>query len=888
MSVLLPLLLCIPALTLNGGQADESYLVKIDLPTRDHLYRLVELDTPVLEDRGIYAFAEANNIQLELIGKAGFTYEIVDESPSERYYYLVHLIHHKDPAPLNAFGEVLHFDGETALLRTPEAEPEGLFSGRWELKRLGETALTIKHPNEWHHSRTFTKDPMVEEILAAVSQDSVTAHIQRLQDFVTRYSYTDSCISASNWLHDKFLSFGIDSVYKHHFASSYADNVIATMPGAISPELIYIICGHYDSISEDPWNDAPGADDNGSGTAAVIEAARVMSGYVFDATVKFIAFAGEEQGLVGSEYYAAMAREQGDSIIGVLNFDMIGYGGYSLEMRSVGNEPSEWLVDFMIACRDTYVVEQRVQKVITSGGSWSDHASFWDEGYDALCGIETEATPFYHTTGDRIETLNLAFATNCSRVGIATLASLALPFIPTEPCITLRTHGIDDSGANNNGRADPGETVDMVTTLKNRGIEATNVEAVLREDDPYITLIDSLSAFGDMAQGDTVNNACDPYTFSADLETPLGHIATVTLHITADGGYENDQSFTIKVGDITTLPSGPDSYGYYAFDNTDLGYTECPPYDWYELALPGPGTIINEISDVDNEWTMRSLPFTFTYYGMNCSSISISSNGWLCFDSTDGSYHTNYPIPHHLGPPAIVAPFWDDLRTDYHGDVYEYYDEANHRYIIEWKEITHGSSDLWESFQVILYDPTHHITGTGDGEIVVQYERVDAPDGCTVGIENHAEDDGTQYLYNGTHHQYGAPIEAGRAIKFTTDPPEELGVENGKDGLGSIVPTYQLFQNYPNPFAASTSISYSVPGAKGESGGAASRWVILSVYDAAGRLVRTLVDGEQSPGRHRATWDGKDSSGKPVANAVYFSMLRSGSFKSVVKMVVLK
>ena len=97
-------------------------------------------------------------------------------------------------------------------------------------------------------------------------------------------------------------------------------NIEATIKGLDSEsDEIYLICGHYDSVSR-----SPGADDDGSGTVGVMAAAKVMSTYTFNHTIRFVTFSGEEQGLLGSKVYAEESYEKGENIV-ALNLDMIGY-----------------------------------------------------------------------------------------------------------------------------------------------------------------------------------------------------------------------------------------------------------------------------------------------------------------------------------------------------------------------------------------------------------------------------------------------------------------------------------------------------------------------------------------------------------------------------------
>ncbi len=205
-------------------------------------------------------------------------------------------------------------------------------------------------------------------------------------------------------------------------------NVVATKNAESSEQVI--ICGHFDCTSNDPYNRAPGADDNASGTAAVLEAARVLSGYNFNRVIKFACFSGEEQGLFGSGEYATDAKFSGADIYGVLNFDMIGYVDSPPEdIDLIGDYDSEWLVDFTIECADAYTPSLPTLKVINPNETYSDHASFWRAGYSALCGIEDNnvSYPYYHTVGDTIGNLSQQFASDVVRLAVAAIAELAIP-----------------------------------------------------------------------------------------------------------------------------------------------------------------------------------------------------------------------------------------------------------------------------------------------------------------------------------------------------------------------------------------------------------------------------------------------------------------------------
>ena len=210
-------------------------------------------------------------------------------------------------------------------------------------------------------------------------------------------------------------------------------NVIATKQGTTDPDQQVIICGHMDNRSQTPETNAPGADDNGSGTTAVIEAARIFTQYNFEKTIKFCLWTGEEQGLLGSAAYAAEAFDRGDDIIGVFNFDMIawdgngdgsvefhtGTGGSSIEL---GNALSEVVTDYEITLNPD---------IITYGATGaSDHASFWDYNYPAMLGIEdysSDFNPYYHTTGDNMSHLDTGMFYEFTKAAVGGAATLAIP-----------------------------------------------------------------------------------------------------------------------------------------------------------------------------------------------------------------------------------------------------------------------------------------------------------------------------------------------------------------------------------------------------------------------------------------------------------------------------
>ncbi len=337
-------------------------------------------------------------------------------------------------------------------------------------------------------------------------------------------------------------------------------------------------------------------------------------------------------------------------------------------------------------------------------------------------------------------------------------------------------------GGNNNGHIGPNENVRLTLTLRNSGAERLdNVYARIRSNCPYLAITDSFGYFGSIPASGTSRNSFDPFALAVAPNLPRNYPLDFRIFIYGDGGtynYRTSLSFTLYSEAGTNVdPTGPDSYGYYCYDNTDISSGRAPTYEWIEIAPPGPGTIIEQITNADAGIDTLILPFTFRYYGQNYNEVTVASNGFLAMGRTNYRWGYNAPIPDTAGPAAMIAPFWDDLNPNDtshggNGDIYQYYDATNHRWIFEFKDVAHyEQNSVRETFQVILLDPNYYPTPTGDGEIIFQYHTVGNASSNTVGIENLTETDGIQYVFNNNYSSTAAPIIANRALRFTTLAP---------------------------------------------------------------------------------------------------------------------
>ena len=243
-----------------------------------------------------------------------------------------------------------------------------------------------------------------------------------------RYTLGSGILSARDWIVQQLAALPGVTVTTPSFMvwSTTAYNVIGTLPGTMRPDDWYLVGGHYDSTSQSPYSAAPGAEDNASGCAGVIELARVFAAHPPEATMLFICYAGEEQGLLGSEDHAGdlVASGDADKVQGVLDMDMIGFTEDADLDCLLESEPfAQSLVD---AFADA-AAQLTTLRIVTSMSAWgSDHVPYLDRGMPALLTIENDwdSYPDYHTTGDLPANITVDMGHQVLRMNAGALAGL--------------------------------------------------------------------------------------------------------------------------------------------------------------------------------------------------------------------------------------------------------------------------------------------------------------------------------------------------------------------------------------------------------------------------------------------------------------------------------
>lgn len=304
-------------------------------------------------------------------------------------------------------------------------------------------------------------NPKIEGIVSKVSRDSLESYIQSLVGFFTRHTNSDTTSStrgigaARRWVFDKFSDIsdrngGRLQVYYHNFQATVRGvtglhrNVIAELPGTSTSDGKFIVGGHLDSRgrnNDDAVGFAPGANDDGSGVAAVIELARLLSELQFESTLIFAAFTGEDQGLFGSRAYAQDLKSSDANIVGMVTNDVVGNivgGGGNIDSVSVRcfsdqqsdeeTSPNRQLARYIKLQGEAYLPNFIVNLIPSRDrpGRGGDHFSFNEQGYTAARLTEPEDNlDHQHNMDDLPQFMSFPYLTKVVKINAGSLASWA-------------------------------------------------------------------------------------------------------------------------------------------------------------------------------------------------------------------------------------------------------------------------------------------------------------------------------------------------------------------------------------------------------------------------------------------------------------------------------
>lgn len=408
----------------------------------------------LLDGRGReYLVAFATRRQL---GQTGWPFRILHTRPPADFV----LAAERRPGARTAAADkvtVVYDDGANWLVWAPGREAEPLAELGFALRRLP------RKPMRWDRPVSQVgavakgvlldsgPDPFVAEMIDHVSSNALNRILRRLigsdptvaggdlYTISTRYTVSGVPIEKANrFCHERLRALGVNVEYKTWSGGGRTGtNVVLTLVGGTKSNEIVVAVAHLDDVPSSGV--APGADDNASGSAAVLMAAGIASQYRFERTLRFLLVTGEEQGLYGSAAYAVAAAATGDNIVAVFNMDMLawdGNGDGALNLHTRVTSAPGYSNDLAIAQTFTNVVAKyglsaALKPFIRASGEWrSDHSSFWDHGYPAILAIEEDLgdfNPYYHTVQDSLDKFKWPYYLNCVKASVGTVAHLAGP-----------------------------------------------------------------------------------------------------------------------------------------------------------------------------------------------------------------------------------------------------------------------------------------------------------------------------------------------------------------------------------------------------------------------------------------------------------------------------
>jgi hypothetical protein len=605
---------------------------------------------------------------------------------------------------------------------------------------------------------------------------------------VSRHYANASNAKAAQFIYEKFLSFGLSARYMNN--SSTSVNVIGKKTGYKYPNKYFIISSHYDDMPS--GTTAPGADDNGSGTCGVIEAARIISTLNLPYTVVFITFDEEERGLYGSYAYVDSAYAHGDSIMGVVNLDMIAYDGNNDgKCFVVHNNPSSLFADDFISAMKYYQPTLNPIKTYDLTAN-SDHAPFWTKNWNAFLLIEDENdfTPFYHTVNDKYSSLNLSYFLKMAKAALAGVISFASDYRMSFTHVPLNTGNFTDARVatavikSGNGIATGTNAPRLYYKINNGSFNYIN---------PSYTNLDTFK-FTIPAQplGTTVS-----YYFAAQ-DPQANFVCTYPSGgkgLNPPGSVPPSDVFTYTVANVTFVTIGNGStavgypyYTYYMDSRTDMLYTAAEIQ-----AAGGSGGTISKIGfDVTSfsSQLMNGFNIKMQNY-VNSTIFGFENNNWTTVYS--GTYQ-------------VTGTGWQyiDLTTPF------FYDGTNNLLI----EICFNNSS---------YTTNTTVNGTTVANTLVHnHQDISSGDGCV---------------------QITTPGSVTAKPNISLMYTNILSVHNNQTGMPK---DYSLSQNYPNPFNPVTKIEFGLP---------KQSFVTLKVYDLLGREVASLVNDTKQAGYYSVDFD---------------------------------
>ena len=713
-------------------------------------------------------------------------------------------------------------------------------------------------------NRSQLTDPYIASSISQISVDTMYATLMHLQNFGTRFMLAENRKEVAEWILGRFSSYGYTDVKLDSFLNyvswgggdtTWQYNIVCTLQGSSAPAEEYLVGGHYDSFCYgDPYNFAPGVDDNGTSVAATLEIARIMAkeNYQPESTIKFILFAAEELGLWGSRYQATKARGTGEDVRCYLNFDMISNNPDSTnEVKIFRYFSFEWAGDLMADIFDRYTnLDVFIPSDLFADGS--DSFSYWLNGFPSTYLEEFHFSPNWHKPEDVIGNCNVTYCAEITRGAMATLMEQQIL-----PC----PQGIEAQSSK--------EGIAVSWKPERNGlISGANI---YRADGltSAFTRVNTQPVTDSLFLDDAVPSGKEYYYKVAFTNESLQERISTKIVSGARFGFTDT---LLVVACLKGNRNTPDSVIHF-YD----AVLDSIPHRWVDMNLTHPLDLGLLAKSQNVLWLINSLEFdlpndtlgqklvTFFENGGNMMFAGFIPSKYLCNNST---YPNKFSDMY-----AINAWFKvDSVNRKIGSFMFQAYPEA-------------GSG-----YDTIRVDPEKYMEKTHPGELYnievftpaeggASIFRFDSPypsstsqgfmQDKTVGIENMGEDFRTILLSFPLW--YLDTADARKLMKYVMEEKftHPTAITEMKKVSGMT-----LYQNYPNPFGESTTLTFALE---------TSAVVQLYICNMQGAVVKRILNQKTEKGRHSVQIN---SGGLP--SGIYQLVLRSSQGSAVKKMVVIK
>jgi len=864
----------------------EPILIKLTLKTPRDYASANSLGVVAYHKFDGCVIAEFDKIRLGQLERFGLKYNIIDENAWSEKYFLVSSVEEQAKVNVEPYGKILLQAPKWHLIKSSQERAA-------ELRKFGYSVIAIHHhpvPLKYEPPVVLPKTVMeystsLDSLLSLVSFDSLCAWDLRLQNFKTRYSYSDSIMKARDWLYDKLVSFGIDSVWLQHFNyNSHQWNVVATVPGTIRPDRVIVVGAHYDSFvffrpGSDPYVWAPGADDNGTGTAATLEMARIIADHPLPVTVTFVNFAQEEQGIYGSDYFASFLHNQGTSLELMINSDMIGHSDDSDPDVEINSAPHDRpFTNVMMNMANTYTY----LRPFYGGQSFgSDHASFFNWGFHAVSTFEGDYFAYVHTNYDVVHSINFDYLKEVVKMCLATAIVVGSSPSPVESLKAV------------NGR--DGHTVYLKWSAN------IPADSVIYYNVYYDTISGSYS---------------NQHQLNATRDTLISLKENTTYYITVSavntGGFESiaNPEVSVEVFPVTM------DQGLLLVDETYInGFSNMVDGDsvnaFYDRVL----------QDYTHVYVSHSCPNCYPQNQLhikellNYSPIIVHSEdnrGNRSLGAENDSTYSALIKYLDCGGKVIIEgrrnlsqgnDGEDTIREFHPGDISYDYLKVKSAYVPLWTPGDRSEEFIGAQSQVSGYPDLQvdslRVTQCSDGlELLGRVPGVGYIDSLMAGEviyafhsaydTSHSEGKAVAFRYLESDYQFvyfDFPlyfIQEAQACSLLHQALNDLGMSPTiveEDEKSKAPLSFSLKQNFPNPFNSETVIEYFLP---------KESQVKITVYNLLGQRVKIILDQRESAGHKRVIWDGKNEKGEMLSSGIYFYRIEAGEFAQTNKMVLLK